>query len=111
MGRKNRALDVVAAALIATLNVEPEVVATRLQRMVGDDLGAVRQVVEQAVALLEEQRLVILDSSGRDAVTNILIDRTVARVDIKPLTPLLTEAGDRFVGFRMIVEIDAPAPK
>ncbi len=49
------------------------------------DRGVVRQVIGQRCGRLEEQRQVILDAAGRDAVAHVLVQRRARRIALEHL--------------------------
>ncbi len=57
--------------------------------------GALGQVLEERGGLVEEQRQVLLQARGGNALEGIHIERALARVDVEQRLEALAEAGDR----------------
>src|SRR5438270_144486 len=73
-GREQWPRAVACEELVAALRVAPEFGEALVHFAVHADRGALRQVVEDRRGSLEEQRQVVLDPGGRDAVAHILVD-------------------------------------
>jgi hypothetical protein len=54
--------------------------------------GLFAQVVEDRRGLLEEQRQVVLDAGGGDAVAHVLVDAALGRVALQQLAPAAAKA-------------------
>ncbi|TLY67470.1 MAG: hypothetical protein E6K45_05410 [Gammaproteobacteria bacterium] len=94
-GRKHRALDVVAAVLVARLDVLPPLGEGRRQRRVLHDHRVPRQVVEERRRRIEEQRLVELDPRRRQPLAHAAIDAGARRIPFEACAIAAAELLDR----------------
>ena len=89
--RQHRALEVVAAILVARADVLPGLVQRLRERRVMHDHRITRQVIEQRRRGVEEQRLVELHARRCQAFAHAAIDGGLGRVALEARAPAAAE--------------------
>ncbi len=82
-GRQQRPRAVALQELVAALRVAPELGQRLVHLAVHADRGAFGQVVEDRRGPLEEQRQVVLDPGGGDAVAHVLVDAALGGIALE----------------------------
>ncbi len=92
--RRQRGMVAVAAQHgVARVSVAPELLDGRLQLRLDAQQRVLRQVVRNERRPLEEQRQVVLDAGGDDALRDVLVDAAARRVALELLAEVATEPG------------------
>ena len=94
VGRKNRALHVMALRLVSPCDFGQVGFCGRVDVRLEYEHGVGRQVVEQRRGILVEQRQVVLDPLGRQSRTDVLVDVAATHIGIEGAVPGGSEAGD-----------------
>ena len=98
--RQDRALDIVGALLVAFRGMGPEGLGRVEYALSEHEQGVRREVVEQGLGQVEEQWQVVLDSGRGRTFLDVLVERTMARVDREALAQGVAERLDRRLGER-----------
>ena len=94
VGLENGALDVVGEAVVAALDVFPEVLGGIAQVRAVQQQRIRGQIVEQGGKAIEEQGQVVFDAARGYAGGNVLVDAARAHIHIECLVPAAAEAGN-----------------
>ena len=91
-GRQQRPRLVAAQEPVPGIGVLPEPVDGRADVADEGDGGVLRQIVSQRGRRFEEQRQVILDAAGHDAIADVLVQRRARRIALEDLAIARAEA-------------------
>ena len=89
--RKRRALGVAPDEVEALTGIGTESLQLALHVAMQDDLGVFGQVVEEGGGLVEEQRQVVFDAAGGDAVADVAVQRHARGIAVEALAPATPE--------------------
>lgn len=92
--RQHRAFEVVPVLVVPGLELLPEVLRGGVAAGQLQEQAVGGQVVQQAGGLLEEQRQIVLDAVGADALADVAIDGAALRIALEPGPPGLAETAD-----------------
>ena len=113
MGRQQRPGGVDAEVLEAALDRPPMVLGGLEDARQQRHPGPLGDVLEEGGGLFEEQRQVLLEAGGGDALEGVHVERALARVDVEQRLEALAEAGDGGARQRVLVgrqQLDALDP-